>query len=88
MSGYGYMQGGDLRDVLRRGHAYVRQHKLVSRGLALVRHPVAQRLSQAARVLGYGEGYRAGVMAHHRRRAPRRHHGAGARYARRSAILY
>ena len=54
--------GSGLWDWIKKGYnwvktkalPFVKQHKLISRGLSLVPHPYAQTGSTVAGVLGYG----------------------------------
>ena len=39
-------------------HEFIKQHKLASKGLKLIPHPLAQALSMEAEKYGYGEGGR------------------------------
>lgn len=43
-------------DILRKGANYVKDNKLISKGLGIIPHPYAQLGSQAANILGLGEG--------------------------------
>lgn len=48
--------GSKLLPFLQKAHDFVKEHKLLSRGLSMVPHPGAQGLSKIADTLGYGEG--------------------------------
>jgi len=43
-----------LRQALSGAHKFVKDNKLISRGLSLIKHPAAIPAAEAARMLGYG----------------------------------
>jgi hypothetical protein len=80
------MRGGDLwgignwfkkagntvyNKVLKPAHSYIKEHKLISRGLGLIPHPAGKALGTAAGLAGYGRRRR-----RVRRRKVRRHGGS------------
>ena len=50
--------GGRMMKYVRPIHEFIKQHKLASKGLKLIPHPLAQALSMEAEKYGYGEGGR------------------------------
>jgi hypothetical protein len=61
--------GSKLWPYISKAHDFIKEHKLLSKGLKLIPHPVGQLLSTGAKVVGYGEDNGEGVMAgaHHRK---------------------
>jgi hypothetical protein len=66
-------RGGSFKSFMRKtwggikkGHNFIRKHKLVSTITGLIPHPVAQKISAGARILGYGRRRR----GHLRRGSP------------------
>jgi len=53
--------GAKLLPYLQKAHDFIKENKLLSKGLSYIPHPKAQIASTAANFLGYGEGD--GVMA-------------------------
>ena len=47
-------RGRGLMDMLKKAHSFAKEHKLVSRGLAMIPHKYGQMASSAAHALGYG----------------------------------
>jgi hypothetical protein len=58
--------GSKLWPFITKAHDFIKEHKLLSRGLSMIPHPGAKGLSVVADTLGYGEGD--GVMAGTRHR--------------------
>lgn len=56
---------GNLGSVLKKGVKYVKDNQLISKGLSMIPHPIAQAASSAAKSLGYGAraGARGGARA-------------------------
>lgn len=58
--------GAKLLPYLQKAHDFIKENKLLSKGLSYIPHPIGQTAATAAKFLGYGEGegvYDAGVMA-------------------------
>ena len=53
--------GSKLWPFISKAHDFIKDYKLLSKGLSMVPHPIAKGLSTVADTLGYGEGE--GVMA-------------------------
>ena len=47
-------RGRGIMDMLKKAHSFAKEHKLVSRGLAMIPHKYGQMASSAAHALGYG----------------------------------
>lgn len=54
--------GSKLWPFLSKAHDFVKDHKLLSRGLSMIPDPIAKSLATAADVIGYGECGGEGVM--------------------------
>ena len=48
--------GAGIRDWARKAHRYVKEHRLISRGLAAIPNQYAQLASRGAAMAGYGPG--------------------------------
>ena len=60
--------GSKLWPFISKAHDFIKEHKLLSRGLSLIPDPTAKVLSTAADAIGYGEGVMVGGRRgrHHR----------------------
>jgi hypothetical protein len=85
-------RGRGIMDLLKKGHSFVKQHGLISKGLSHLGH---EKYSGVAKALGYGRkrrrmrgGFIGGVLSHllggrrKKRRTRRRHHMGGRKHLR------
>ena len=66
-----------FKRLLRKGHDFIKNKRLISRGLSMIADPRAQAGSQLARSLGYGFGLSGGSLENEKevKKSPRQFTG-------------